>query len=160
MQELRMKLSDIMVSDAIVPDLQAQTRNDAIAELVQALAEAGAIAKKDVQDVTQAVLGRESQATTGIGKGVALPHAKLKGTRKPIGTIGRSAEGLDFSALDSKPVYSIILLLSSPENPDEHLQAMETIFKHVQRDMFRKFLRQSETQQAIVELIEEADELG
>ncbi len=155
-----MKLSDIMVSDAIIPDIKAQTRDEAIAELVQALADAGAIAKKDVEDVTQAVLNREGQATTGIGKGVALPHAKLKGIRKPIGTIGRSPEGLDFSALDSKPVYSIILLLSSPENPDEHLQAMETIFKHVQRDMFRKFLRQSETRQAIVELIEEADELG
>jgi mannitol/fructose-specific phosphotransferase system IIA component (Ntr-type) len=160
MQELRMKLSDIMVSDAIVPDLEAQTRDEAIGELVQALAEAGAIAKKDVEEVTQAVLGRESQATTGIGKGVALPHAKLKGIRKPVGTIGRSAEGLDFSALDSKPVYSIILLLSSPESPDEHLQAMETIFKHVQRDMFRKFLRQSQTREAIVDLIEEADELG
>ncbi|MFP4356219.1 MAG: PTS sugar transporter subunit IIA [Phycisphaerae bacterium] len=155
-----MKLSDIMVNDAIVPDLSVQSRDEAIAKLVEALAEAGAIPKKDVQDVTKAVLARESQATTGIGKGVALPHAKLKGIKKPIGTIGCSSEGIDFSALDSKPVYSVILLLSSPENPDEHLQAMEAIFKHVQRDMFRKFLRQADTQQAVTELISEADELG
>ena len=155
-----MKLSDIMVADAIVPELKAKTRDEAIAELIEMLAGAGAIAKKSVKDVTKAVLARESQATTGIGKGVALPHAKLKGIKKPIGTIGRSSEGIDFSALDSKPVYSVILLLSNPENPDEHLQAMETIFKHVQRDIFRKFLRQSETSEAIVELIEEADELG
>jgi len=155
-----MKLSDIMVSDAILPALAAQTRDEAIAELVEAMASAGAILKKDVQDVTKAVLSREQQATTGIGKGVALPHAKLAGIKKPLATIGRSAEGIDFSALDSKPVYSVILLLSSPDNPDEHLQAMETIFKHVQRDIFRKFLRQSETKEAIVELIHEADELG
>ena len=77
-----------------------------------------------------------------------------------IATIGRSSDGLDFSALDYKPVYSVILLLSSPDKPDEHLQAMETIFKHVQRDIFRKFLRQSETREAIVDLIREADELG
>ena len=155
-----MKLSDIMVNDAIIPELKARTRDEAIAELVAALADAGAIAKKNVEEVTKAVLARESQATTGIGKGVSLPHAKLKGIKKPIGTIGRSAEGIDFSALDLKPVYSVILLLSSPENPDEHLQAMEAIFKHVQRDMFRKFLRQAETREAVVDLIREADELG
>ncbi len=155
-----MKLSDIMVSDAIVPELKARTRDEAIAELVEMLAGAGAISKKSVKDVTKAILAREAQATTGIGKGVALPHAKLKGVKKPIATIGRSSEGIDFAALDSKPVYIVILLMSNPDNPDEHLQAMETIFKHVQRDMFRKFLRQSETKEAIVDLIQEADELG
>ena len=124
------------------------------------LAAAGVVPKKNVKDITKAVLAREAQATTGIGKGVALPHAKLKGVKKPLATIGRSGEGIDFAALDSKPVYSVILLLSNPDNPDEHLQAMETIFKHVQRDIFRKFLRQSETKEAIVELIQEADQMG
>jgi mannitol/fructose-specific phosphotransferase system IIA component (Ntr-type) len=155
-----MKLSDIMVSDAIVPELKARNRDDAIAELIDSLASAGAVPKRSAKDVVKAVLAREAQATTGIGKGVALPHAKLKGVKKPIGTIGRSSEGIEFAALDSKPVYSVILLLSSPDNPDEHLQAMEVIFKHVQRDIFRKFLRQSETKEAIVELIQEADEIG
>ncbi len=155
-----MKLADIMVDEAIIPQLKATTRNEAITELVEALADAGAVARRNVGEIIKAVIARELQATTGIGKGVALPHKKLKCVKKPVGTVGRSSEGIDFGALDSKPVYSIILLLSNPDNPDEHLQAMETIFKHVQRDMFRKFLRQSETQQAIVELIAEADELG
>ncbi len=155
-----MKLSDIVVADAIIPELQAKTRDDAITELVESLANAGTISKKSAKDVVKAVLAREAQATTGIGKGVALPHAKLKGIKKAVATIGRSSEGLDFSALDYKPVYSVILLLSCPDKPDEHLQAMETIFKHVQRDIFRKFLRQSETREAIVDLIREADELG
>jgi mannitol/fructose-specific phosphotransferase system IIA component (Ntr-type) len=155
-----MKLSDIMVSDAIVADLSAEDRDAAIEEMVQSLAEAGAAPKKNVQEIIDAVLERESQATTGIGRGVALPHAKLKCIKKAVGAIGRSSAGIDFYALDSKPVHSVILLLSNPENPDEHLQAMETIFKHVQREIFRKFLRQSETKQAIVELIEEADEIG
>ena len=154
-----MKLSEIMVTDAIVPELRAKTRDEAVRELVQALAATGAVPKKSLEDIVKAVLGRETQATTGIGKGVALPHAKLKGIKKPLGTIGRSSEGIDFASLDAKPVYSVILLLSSPDNPDEHLQAMETIFKHVQRDIFRKFLRQSQTKQAIVDLIQEADEL-
>jgi len=155
-----MKLSDIMVTEAIVPHLQASTRQEAITELVESLASAGAIATKSTPEVIQAILARESQATTGIGKGVALPHAKLKDIKKPVGTIGGSENGIDFAALDSKPVYSVILLLSSLDDPDQHLQAMETIFKHVQRDMFRKFLRQSRTKEAIVDLIQEADELG
>ncbi len=155
-----MKLSDIMVLDSIVPNLKANTRDEAIGELVAELASAGALPAKSVKSVTKAVLQREAQATTGIGKGVALPHAKIKGITKPIGTIGRSENGVDFTALDSKPVYSVILLLSSPDNPDEHLQAMETIFKHVQKDMFRKFLRQSKSKQDIVDLIQESEDLG
>ena len=155
-----MKLSDIMVTDAIVPELKGATRDEVIAELVDALSATGAVTKRSTTEITQAVLTREAQATTGIGKGIALPHAKLKGIKSPICTIGRSSGGVDFAALDSKPVYSVILLLSSPDSPDEHLQAMETIFKHVQRDMFRKFLRQSETKETIIELIHEADELA
>jgi PTS system nitrogen regulatory IIA component len=155
-----MKLADIMVTEAITADLQATTRDDAIRELVTAMADAGAIPSKSIDDVVKAIIKREGQATTGIGKGVALPHAKIESIKSPVGVIGRSAEGIDFSSLDSKPVYSVILLLSSPDNPDEHLQAMETIFKHVQRDMFRKFLRQSETSEAITDLLQEADEMG
>jgi len=155
-----MKLSDIIIGDAIVPSLANKTRDAVIEELVESLAEAGAVSKQKVKEITKAILAREAQATTGIGKGVALPHAKLKGIKKPIAAIGCSSEGIDFASLDSKPVYSVILLLSSPDNPDEHLQAMETIFKHVQRDIFRKFLRQSESREAIIDLIKEADEVG
>jgi PTS system nitrogen regulatory IIA component len=149
-----MKLSDIIVTGAIIGDLEQTSRDEAISRLIGALADAGAISRRTVDEAIAAVLGREKQATTGIGKGVALPHAKIPSAKKVVGTIGRS------SALDSKPVHIVILLLSSPDEPDEHLQAMETIFKHVQQDIFRKFLRQCETAEAIADLIQEADELA
>ena len=155
-----MKFMDIAVAEALVSNLQATNKNDAVEELANALVEAGAIDASDKDGVVQAVLTREAQATTGIGKGVALPHAKVKSIKRPLCAIGCSKDGIDFAALDAKPVYSVILLLSNPDNPDEHLQAMETIFKHVQRDVFRKFLRQSDTREAMVDLIREADELG
>ncbi len=155
-----MKLSDIIASDAVIADLNDVTRDEAIKRLMSVLADSGAISARSVKDATTAVLAREKQATTGIGKGVALPHAKVKTVKQAVGAIGRSATGVEFGALDSKPVYIVILLLSNPDNPDEHLQAMETIFKHVQRDIFRKFLRQSETPKAIAELIVEADEMA
>jgi mannitol/fructose-specific phosphotransferase system IIA component (Ntr-type) len=155
-----MKLSDIVVDDACIAQLDATTRDEAIKELVQSLADAGAITKKSVDEVTKAVIKREEGATTGIGKGIALPHVKLPAIKKPIAAIGLAPEGIDFNSLDAKPVFSVILLLSSSEQPEEHLQAMEAIFRHVQRDIFRKFLSQAETQEAIVDLVNEADDLG
>lgn len=155
-----MKLADIVVADALKSEIKASTRDEAIAEMVNALVDAGAIAENQAQDIIQAIIARESQATTGLGKGVALPHAKFSGIKKPIATFGVSKEGIDFNSLDSQPVYALILLLSNPDNPDEHLQAMETIFRHVQRDLFRKFLMQADSPEAIMELIKEADQMA
>jgi mannitol/fructose-specific phosphotransferase system IIA component (Ntr-type) len=65
---------------------------------------------------------------------------------------------VDFAALDRAPVYTIVLLLSPTNEPDKHLEAMENLFRHLQKDTFRKFLRQSTSAQEIVDLIREADE--
>jgi len=154
-----MKLADIIVPDAMVPSLAATTRDEAITELIGALAEAGAIATDTVQDVTAALLAREAQATTGIGNGVAFPHARIKGIKEPVGAIGCSAEGIDFNSLDGKPVNMVVLLLSNPEDPAEHLEAMEAVFRHVQRQAFRDELRTCHAQQEIVDLMRRADEL-
>jgi nitrogen PTS system EIIA component len=154
-----MKLADFIVRKAIVPNLQAGDRNGAIRELVQALAVAGAIAEEDAEAVARAAIQRENQGSTGFGKGVAVPHVKHPKVERIMATIGRSAGGIDFAALDRAPVYTIVMLLSPLDNPDVHLQAMENIFRHLQRDNFRRFLRQSETAEAIMDLIEEADQL-
>ena len=74
-------------------------------------------------------------------------------------TIGRSSRGVDFAALDRAPVYTVVMLLSPADSPEEHLAAMEKIFRYLQREKFRRFLRQADTYEAIVELIREADEL-
>ena len=155
-----MKLSEIMKPEALVPQLTGTKRDAVIEELVTSLAEAGAIETSEIPVVIKAINKREKQATTGIGKGIALPHAKLASIKQPVATIGLIPEGVDFSSLDSQPVQAVILLLSNPDSPDEHLQAMETIFKNVQREMFRKFLFQAKTAEAIVELIHEADEMN
>ena len=74
--------------------------------------------------------------------------------------MGRSSGGIDFSSLDKQPVYSIILLLSPKGDSEKHLQAMEAIFKNLQKDDFRRFLRQAGTVEQIKETILEADEGG
>ncbi len=154
-----MKLSDFLVKEALIPELQAVDRNGAIRELVESLSRADCIKAGDVDSLVRSVIQRENQGSTGFGKGVAVPHVKNDRVKKMVGTIGRSSRGVDFAALDRAPVYTVVLLLSPPDDPDRHLEAMESIFRHLQRDNFRRFLRQSETVEEIVELIGEADEM-
>jgi len=153
-----MKLADFIVKDAIVPELKATNRDGVIRELVESLAAAKAISQADVPVIVKAIMDRERVGSTGIGKGVAVPHAKHAAIKKQMGVVGRSPVGVDFSALDQAPVYSVILLLSPPNMPDAHLQAMEKIFRMLQEDMFRRFLRQSDTREKIFDLLEEADQ--
>ena len=153
-----MKLKDFIVADAIVPELKASERDEVLRELVTSLAGAGALPKESVDEVVAALIKREQNGSTGFGKGVAVPHVKHAAVKKMSGTIGRSAGGIDFAALDHQPVYSIVLLLSPENQPQQHLQAMNIVFSNLQKDMFRRFLRQSATKQAIVELLDEADQ--
>lgn len=153
-----MRLSDIVCFDAIVPQLTTTTRNAVIEELVMALNEKKKLGKADPSKLARAVIKRENEASTGIGKGVAVPHVKHSAVKELVVAVGCSASGIDFSSLDKQPVYSVFLLLSSTDNPDKHLQAMETIFRNLQKDDFRRFLRQAETVEDIIEAIKDADE--
>ena len=154
-----MKLADVIELDAVVADLEATDRNGVIRELVQALADAGAIKNGDVGTIADAAIARENQGSTGFGKGVAVPHVKHECVPKMIATIGRSIHGIDFAALDRAPVYITVMLLSPADAPEMHLAAMERIFRYLQRESFRRFLRKAETRAAIADLIAEADEM-
>jgi nitrogen PTS system EIIA component len=153
-----MKFEEFVCFEATIPQLQAKDRDGATAELVAALAGAGRIAASSVKEVTKAVIKRENEASTGMGKGVAVPHVKHAAAKKVTAAIGHSEAGLDFASLDEQPVYSVILLISPLENPDKHLQAMENLFRHLQKERFRKFLRQCRSAKELRDLLKEADE--
>jgi mannitol/fructose-specific phosphotransferase system IIA component (Ntr-type) len=154
-----MKLSELICAAAVLPELESTDRNGVIRELVQSLAAHGAIEAEHVETIARAAISRENQGSTGFGKGVAVPHVKHECISGMTATIGRSSHGVDFAALDRAPVYTVVLLLSPASSPDEHLAAMERIFRYLQRENFRRFLRQAETSTAILDLIREADEL-
>lgn len=153
-----MKLADIVCFDAIIPQLKSTDRNEVIQELVAALSVQNKTGSADAAALAKAVIKREKEASTGIGKGVAVPHIKHEGITDPIAAVGCSKEGIDFVSLDKQPVYSVFLLLSPSSNPDKHLQAMETIFKNLQKDDFRRFLRQAQNKKDLIEAIKDADE--
>ena len=152
-----MKLADIVCVDAIIPQLESTERDAVIHELIQALHKNKKVSKIDPKALAKAVIKRENEASTGIGKGVAVPHVKHDAVTEPIAVVGCSSEGLDFVSLDKQPVYSVFLLLSPANNPDKHLQAMETIFRNLQKDDFRRFLRQVRNREDVVEAIKDAD---
>lgn len=153
-----MKLRDFIVADAVVPELQAKDRDGVLKELVTALANAGALPVSAVDEVVGSLIKREQNGSTGFGKGVAVPHVKHPKVQQMAGTIGRSTAGIDFAALDHQPVFSVFLLLSPENQPKEHLQAMNIVFSNLQKDIFRRFLRQVPTREAIMDLLDEADQ--
>jgi len=153
-----MKFADFVCFEAVIAKLKSTSRDGAITELVSAIDKAGKLGKGNREEIIKAAIKREKEASTGIGKGVAIPHVKHPSVKNVVAAIGQSSSGIDFSSLDKQPVYSVILLISPVDNPDRHLQAMENIFKHLQQEKFRKFLRQSETASQIEDLLREADE--
>ena len=152
-----MKLTEIVQRGAVVAELASTERDDVVAELIDALIESGAAAASIRDELIASVLERESKGSTGFGRGVAVPHVKHRSVQSIAAAVGLSKGGVDFDALDKQPVYSVFLLLSPDDKPEEHLQAMEVIFKNLSKDTFRRFLRQAQTPEDVATLLDEAD---
>ena len=153
-----MKLSDFVVREAIVVDLQAKGKEDAIREIVRSLSQAGRLPEADLESVSRAILGREELGSTGIGQGVAVPHTRHPTVNRLIGTVALSRSGVDFAALDGEPVDIFFLLISPPNQPGDHLRALENISRHLKDERFVSFLRRAKSRENVVELLEEADQ--
>lgn len=152
-----MKLSDFVVKDAIRTELAAQGKEEAIREIVGGLHDAGAIKSDDVDGVIRAILNREELGSTGIGQGVAVPHTRHPSATRLVGTVAISRSGVEFAALDGEPVDIFFLLISPPNQPGDHLRALENISRHLKDENFVSFLRQARTPAQVWELIQEAD---
>ena len=148
---------DIVVKDAIIPELKATNRDDVISELVEALVSAGCITGDQQEEFIKAIIRRENKGSTGFGHGVAVPHVKHTDIKSMYIAVGNSPDGVDFKALDREPVYSIVLLLSPEDQPENHLDAMEAIFSSLSQDTFRRFLRQATSSDDVLTLLSETD---
>ena len=153
-----MKLREIVVEKAILPELKATERDDAIVEMIEALVESGEVNEQHREPYLEAVLTRENRASTGLGHGVAVPHVKHPDVTELKVAIGISETGVDFNALDRQPVFSIFLLLSPADRPEDHLDAMQVMVKYLGEPTFRSFLRQADTVDDVLTLLKEADD--
>ena len=100
---------------------------------------------------------REELGSTGIGRGVAVPHTKHASVERLVGTVGVSAEGVDFNSLDGDKVQLLFLLVSPPDRPGDHLRALENISRQLRDDSFCRFLKQARSTHDIQQLLDEAD---
>src|SRR5262245_44555707 len=152
-----MKLADFVVLEAIIPDLRASTKEEAVREMVDALCAAGCSRQTNAEVIAQAVLSREALGTTAVGDGVAFPEARLWAIPRLLGTIGVSRGGVNFDAMDGNPVHILFLVGCPPHRPGDFLPAAELISWLLRDDGFRDRLRRARTREEIAGLLAEAD---
>src|SRR5208283_2510962 len=136
---MRMKLGDIIPEGFFVDDLKSTEKEDVIREMVQALVKTGRIDESTSGKVVKALMDREELGSTGIGAGVAVPHAKHDSITDLVGAFGRSRKGINFDALDGEPVHILFLLLSSKSASGAHLEALAYISRLVRDEKYVKF---------------------
>lgn len=152
-----MNLSEFVVTEAIIPNLEATSKEAAVQAMVASLKNSGAIPAGDEEGIVAAILKREELGSTGIGNGVAVPHTKHPSVDRLVATVAISSEGVDFASLDGEAVYILFLLVSPPDRPGDHLRGLENISRHLRDQTFCNFLKQSKTVEDVVELLDEAD---
>ncbi|MGL4420492.1 MAG: PTS sugar transporter subunit IIA [Gemmataceae bacterium] len=149
-----MRMAHFVVRDAIVPSLQATTRDAAIREMVESLQQAGQLANTDLEDVVKAILRREQLGTTGIGHNIAIPHSRHPAVSQLVGTLAVSPTGVPFESIDGEPVYVMVLLVSPPDRPGDHLRALENVVHTMRDESFVKSLRAAASREAIWKLLD------
>ena len=152
-----MKFADFVIANAIIAELTADDKEGVIREMVQTLLDAGKIKEGELDSIVKAVLKREELGSTGIGRGVAVPHTKHPSVDRLVGTVAVSPEGVDFDSLDGEKVHLFFLLVSPPDRPGDHLRALENISRRLRDDTFCRFLKQSKNSEDIQQLLNEAD---
>ncbi len=153
-----MKLAEIIPDGGILDDLKSTTKEEVIKEMVQSLVKAGRIDDVTSKKVVKALMDREELGSTGIGAGVAVPHARHDSITELIGAFGRSKKGISFDALDGEPVHVLFMLLSSKGANSAHLESLAYISRLVRDDKYVKHLRDSKDAKELRDLLGEADQ--
>jgi len=152
-----MKFADFVSRQAVTADLSADTKETVIREMVQSLLDVGKVQPPEFDSIVKAILKREELGSTGIGRGVAVPHTKHPSVERLVGAVAVSAEGVDFNSLDGEKVHLFFMLISPPDRPGDHLRALENVSRQLRDDSFCKFLKQAKNSEEILQLLDEAD---
>ena len=152
-----MRMSDFVVREAILPDLKATGKEEVIREMVESLRAAGYFKGNEAEDIIKAILKRELLGSTGIGRGVAIPHTKHGSVDRLIGSVAVSHQGVGFESLDGEPVHVFIMLISPKDRPGDHLRALENVSRNLRDDGFVRSLRQATTRESVWGILEDQE---
>lgn len=154
-----MRLADIIPREAIVNDLRADDRDSTIVELLEALERAGKVKPEHREDIILALLKREAVASTALGHGVAIPHAKTRSVSDFCGALGIARDGIDFAASDRQPVTVVFLFLSPEHAISGHLQLMAHIAGLARNPRYLSLLRTARNTKEVEALIADCEKL-
>jgi PTS system nitrogen regulatory IIA component len=151
----QIKILDLLAPGAIVPELKANTKKGVLEELVTLLVQDQKV--NDVDGAVQILLEREKLGSTGIGQGIAIPHAKTDQAKTVVAAFGLSKKGISFDSLDGDPVHIVFLLIAPPDAAATHLKALARISRMLKDKFFRQSLREAKTTDEVLRLIREED---
>jgi nitrogen PTS system EIIA component len=153
-----MNIIDLLNKDAVSTKLEAQDKKGVISELADLLVSSGAIKKTEKNTIVTKLQERENLGSTGIGKGVAIPHAKCPKIKKMVAVFGISKNGVDFKSLDGDPAYIFFLLIAPGEAPGPHLKALAKVSRLLDDKFIRERLRSAKSSQDIIKIIKEEEQ--
>lgn len=148
-------ITKLITSATIIESLAASTKPEVLAEMLRAGVDAGVLGAKSTPALRKKLAEREALGTTGIGNGVAVPHVKSRSIPEIGMILGRSIEGIDYNALDGKPVHTVFLLVAPPSQSEAHLQSLRWIASLARNADFRRFALSAPGVTEIRELLRE-----
>jgi len=147
-------IDQVLTEDLIVLAEPPANKPDAIEYMLDIAVEAGRVT--DRATALEAVLEREKQSTTGVGKGIGIPHAKTDAVREPTVVFTRSTEGIDFDSMDDQPAKLLFLLLVPAEGGEEHLSILSSLSRALMHDEVREDLLAADSSAAVRDIIVDA----
>jgi PTS system nitrogen regulatory IIA component len=151
-----MQIMEMFKKEYIIEELKAKTKRAVLAELSEIFTHY----HSDIQSeaMVEVLLDREKLGSTGIGDGIAIPHGKLKGLDSLVIAFGRSREGIDFDAIDGKPVHIFFLLMAPESSTGQHLKALAKISRMLKDQEFRSGLMSAKNTEELYRKIADKDE--
>jgi fructose PTS system EIIBC or EIIC component len=151
-----MRITELLTRDTILLNIEGTQKLEAINQLVAKLDTAGKLANKE--EYKAAILKREEQSTTGIGEGIAIPHAKTSAVKNPAIAFGRSVSGLDYESLDGQPAHLFFMIAAPDGANNTHLEALSRLSTILLKEEVRAKLLAAATEQDVVDIIDSYDE--
>jgi PTS system nitrogen regulatory IIA component len=148
-------IRDLLQPDLVIDEISSTDKRGVIREFAGLLKSRDRI--KDEEELVRVLLEREALGSTGIGDGVAIPHAKLHPIREMIVAFGRSDQGVEYDSMDARPVHLFFLLVTPDDRPGEHLRALARISRILKNAALREQLRRVPGREEILKLIYEED---
>lgn len=150
-----MMVSDVLTKEFIMPDLEASEKRELLDEIADNVSDlVGVLSREDLLGV---LLEREKLGSTGIGHGVAIPHAKIKGIERVVVAMGISRKGVDFQSMDDRPVHIIFLIVAPEQSSAVHLKVLSSISRLLKEAAFRDKLLKAASREEIYNTIIEED---